>query len=58
MPNLTGKSKDVDIDLPLFDLATIISATNNFLTENMIGKGGFGPVYKVICNFFLFFWRI
>ncbi|GMN65513.1 hypothetical protein TIFTF001_034582 [Ficus carica] len=41
-----GKSKDEDIDLPLFDLATIISATDNFSTENMIGKGGFGPVYK------------
>ena len=38
---------DEDIELPLFDLATVKSATKNFLPENMIGKGGFGPVYKV-----------
>lgn len=37
-----------DIDLPLFDLATITSATNNFSEANMIGAGGFGAVYKVI----------
>ncbi|KAL5548122.1 hypothetical protein UlMin_003353 [Ulmus minor] len=41
-----GRSKDEDIELPLFDLATIAAATNNFSPENMIGSGGFGPVYK------------
>ncbi|KAF8024011.1 hypothetical protein BT93_F1268 [Corymbia citriodora subsp. variegata] len=35
-----------DIDLPLYDLATIESATSNFSDDNMIGVGGFGPVYK------------
>ncbi|KAJ4839038.1 hypothetical protein Tsubulata_025657, partial [Turnera subulata] len=33
-------------ELPLFDLATLASATNNFSTTNKLGKGGFGPVYK------------
>ncbi|XP_056173186.1 G-type lectin S-receptor-like serine/threonine-protein kinase SD1-1 [Syzygium oleosum] len=35
-----------DIDLPLYDLAAIVSATNNFSDDNVIGTGGFGPVYK------------
>ncbi|EHA8589192.1 hypothetical protein COCNU_scaffold008462G000040 [Cocos nucifera] len=36
-----------DWELPLFDLGTIIAATNNFSIENKLGQGGFGPVYKV-----------
>ncbi|KAL5548132.1 hypothetical protein UlMin_003363 [Ulmus minor] len=43
---LRGKSKDEDIELPLFDLAMITTATNNFSPENEIGAGGFGSVYK------------
>ncbi|EHA8591306.1 Receptor-like serine/threonine-protein kinase SD1-8 [Cocos nucifera] len=35
-----------DWELPLFDLGTIIAATNNFSMENKLGQGGFGPVYK------------
>lgn len=35
-----------ELELPLFDLATISTATNNFSIENKIGEGGFGPVYK------------
>ncbi|URD98725.1 Serine threonine-protein kinase [Musa troglodytarum] len=35
-----------DIDLPLFDLGTIIDATNNFSVHSKLGEGGFGPVYK------------
>jgi hypothetical protein len=34
----------------LFDLVTVIAATNNFSSENKIGEGGFGPVYKVISH--------
>ncbi|KAI3465869.1 hypothetical protein Pfo_022532 [Paulownia fortunei] len=43
---LDSKKKREDLELPLFDLATIAAATNNFLGENIIGEGGFGPVYK------------
>nr|KYP44605.1 Putative serine/threonine-protein kinase receptor [Cajanus cajan] len=35
-----------DLDIQLFDLATIMIATNNFSMENKIGEGGFGSVYK------------
>ncbi|KAG6421311.1 hypothetical protein SASPL_117862 [Salvia splendens] len=35
-----------DVELPTIKMATIIQATNNFSMENMIGHGGFGPVYK------------
>ncbi|KAF3654933.1 G-type lectin S-receptor-like serine/threonine-protein kinase [Capsicum annuum] len=37
-----------DIELPLFDLVTVTSATENFSSANVIGEGGFGPVYKGI----------
>ncbi|OWM77555.1 hypothetical protein CDL15_Pgr016953 [Punica granatum] len=33
-------------DLPLFDLSTIATATNNFSFINKLGRGGFGSVYK------------
>ncbi|RZC29555.1 G-type lectin S-receptor-like serine/threonine-protein kinase At4g27290 isoform X1 [Glycine soja] len=35
-----------DMDVPLFDLLTVTTATNNFSLNNKIGQGGFGPVYK------------
>ncbi|XP_022735566.1 uncharacterized protein LOC111288880 [Durio zibethinus] len=34
-----------EAEVPLFDLSTIESATNNFSYANFIGEGGFGPVY-------------
>ncbi|WZY97500.1 hypothetical protein YC2023_069829 [Brassica napus] len=34
-------------ELPLFELNTIVTATNNFAFRNKLGEGGFGPVYKV-----------
>ena len=43
--NAEGKREDVE--LPLFSLATIATATNNFSSNNKLGEGGFGPVYKV-----------
>ena len=48
--NLIGRQErdKKDVELPLFDLATIASATNNFSPEHMIGAGGFGSVYKVL----------
>ncbi|PPS15825.1 hypothetical protein GOBAR_AA04747 [Gossypium barbadense] len=33
-------------DLPYFDLGTIAATTNNFSSDNKLGQGGFGPVYK------------
>lgn len=44
---LRNPHKDDDLGLPLFDLGTVASATNNFSDENKLGEGGFGPVYKV-----------
>ncbi|KAF3969870.1 hypothetical protein CMV_006368 [Castanea mollissima] len=40
------KSEREDLELPLFDLATIEKATDNFSSNNKLGEGGFGPVYK------------
>ncbi|GLT37750.1 hypothetical protein SLA2020_120510 [Shorea laevis] len=31
---------------PMFDFETIAGATNNFSSNNKLGQGGFGPVYK------------
>ncbi|RVW12944.1 G-type lectin S-receptor-like serine/threonine-protein kinase [Vitis vinifera] len=36
------------LDLPLFDLDTLLNATNNFSRDNKLGEGGFRPVYKGI----------
>lgn len=35
-----------DLDLPLFHLHTLLTATNNFSNSNKLGEGGFGTVYK------------
>ena len=31
----------------MFELSTMISATNGFSVSNKLGEGGFGPVFKV-----------
>ncbi|KAA8524528.1 hypothetical protein F0562_010951 [Nyssa sinensis] len=36
------------IDVPYFDLESILVATNNFSDANKLGQGGFGPVYKLM----------
>ena len=41
------------IDVPFFDLESILIATNNFSNENKLGEGGYGPVYKVISATFI-----
>ncbi|GLT83433.1 hypothetical protein SLE2022_017230 [Rubroshorea leprosula] len=35
-----------EMELPMFDLKTVASATNNFSSNNKLGQGGFGTVYK------------
>ncbi|WOL08076.1 receptor-like serine/threonine-protein kinase SD1-8 isoform X3 [Canna indica] len=35
-----------DMDLPFYDLSTIVNATDDFSSDNKLGQGGFGPVYK------------
>ncbi|XP_075669236.1 G-type lectin S-receptor-like serine/threonine-protein kinase At4g27290 isoform X3 [Castanea sativa] len=35
-----------DLEVPFFSLATIAIATNNFSSDNKLGEGGFGLVYK------------
>lgn len=35
-----------DLELPLFDLGTVICATNDFSNHNKVEEGGFGSVYK------------
>jgi len=47
----TGQFKEEDekdIDVPYFDLDSILVATDNFSDANKLGEGGYGPVYKVI----------
>ncbi|XVF04051.1 hypothetical protein REPUB_Repub05bG0047700 [Reevesia pubescens] len=42
----TGEHEKEDLELPVIDFATIAKATNNFSSNNKLGQGGFGPVYK------------
>ncbi|KAL2247556.1 G-type lectin S-receptor-like serine/threonine-protein kinase At4g27290 isoform X5 [Sesamum indicum] len=41
-----AQKKNEDLELPVFKWTTILAATNNFSKENVIGEGGFGPVYR------------
>lgn len=42
------EKKQMKLDeLPLYDFEKLETATNSFHFGNMLGKGGFGPVYKV-----------
>ncbi|KAK1309368.1 Receptor-like serine/threonine-protein kinase SD1-8 [Acorus calamus] len=34
-----------ETELPMFDLETVQNATNNLSASNVIGEGGYGPVY-------------
>ncbi|KAF3951006.1 hypothetical protein CMV_023299 [Castanea mollissima] len=42
----TRRNSNSNSNLPLFNLRTIIAATENFSIANKLGQGGFGPVYK------------
>ncbi|XAR56616.1 Non-specific serine/threonine protein kinase [Bertholletia excelsa] len=41
-----NESQKEDLELHVFDFATLLQATDNFSADNKIGQGGFGPVYK------------
>ncbi|KAK1439557.1 hypothetical protein QVD17_05377 [Tagetes erecta] len=41
-----GEDNEEDIELPLFSFSTIATATASFSDKNILGEGGFGPVYK------------
>ncbi|GAY52992.1 hypothetical protein CUMW_146120 [Citrus unshiu] len=43
-----NEDQNIDLELPLFELATIANATDNFSINNKLGEGGFGPVYKLV----------
>ena len=44
----TGEDQSANLELPLSDLPKIANATNHFSSDNKIGEGGYGPVYRVI----------
>ncbi|TKY48794.1 G-type lectin S-receptor serine/threonine-protein kinase [Spatholobus suberectus] len=43
------EEKDIEgIEVPCYSYASILAATDNFSDSNKLGRGGYGPVYKVI----------
>ncbi|CAL9031397.1 unnamed protein product [Prunus brigantina] len=46
-------SQKEDLELPLFDLAAVVCAANNFSNNNKLGEGDFGSAFKVKSNIVL-----
>ncbi|KAL6844528.1 hypothetical protein ACP4OV_026201 [Aristida adscensionis] len=42
----TNEAGDKNLDFPFISFNDIVMATDNFCDSNMLGKGGFGKVYK------------
>ncbi|CAH9078239.1 unnamed protein product [Cuscuta europaea] len=43
---IARRKLEKEFELPLFDVSSIARATNNFSSQNKLGEGGFGTVYK------------
>ena len=43
----TNNAENVNPDLPMIPLSTILKCTDNFSDNYKLGEGGFGAVYKV-----------
>lgn len=50
----TGVHEIRSLESLQYDLKTITAATDNFSEDNILGRGGFGSVYKVIYEGFIF----
>lgn len=43
------EEKDAEgIEVPYYNFESLLEATDNFSDANKLGRGGYGPVYKVI----------
>ena len=49
-----GDSDSSVPNLQVFSFANIKAATDRFSFENKLGEGGYGPVYKVNCCYYIF----
>ncbi|RHN65548.1 putative protein kinase RLK-Pelle-DLSV family [Medicago truncatula] len=45
-PDETNNEENVNSDLPMMPLSTILKSTHNFSDKYKLGEGGFGTVYK------------